>query len=165
MGAHGNVTGNAWQPIAPTSATAPTITHPKSYICENRRLGTGSFSRSLFICHIFQPKLAMPTFLFIPSPITQCEHLSVRLQVRCPLASSQTCISPFNCSLSGYRCIARSLHLWRASLLTTAICPATGALLAHCLSDAHLSFPLLSLWLQVHCPLSTSTMRISPFHR
>ena len=42
--------------------------------------------------------------------------------------------------------------------------PATGALPALYLSDARLSFPPPSVLLQVRCSLSTSPMRISPFH-
>ena len=90
---------------------------------------------------------------------------SVLLQVRCSFSASPTRISPFHCSLSSYRCVARSPPLQRASPLSTASCRATGSLLALCLSDAHLSIPALSLRLQVHCPLSTSMTRISRFHR
>ena len=122
------------------------------------------FMFSIYLQHL-PPTPVLPTFLFIPSPITQFERQSVRLQVRCLLFSSRTRISPFYRYLSGYKYVARSLPHERAFLLSTAICPSTGALLALCLCDAHLSFPLLSVLLQVRCSLSASPTRISPFCR
>ena len=107
---------------------------------------------------------ALPV-LYISDVHLSLPPLSVRLQVRCSLSASPTRISPFQCSLSGYRCVARSPPLRRASPLSTASCRATGSLLAPCLSDVHISFPVLSLRLQVHCPLSTSMTRLSPSHR
>ena len=91
--------------------------------------------------------------------------LSIRLQVCCSLSTSPTRISPFRRYLSCYRYISCSLPLRRASLLSAATCPAIGALLALCLSDAHLSFLPLFVRLQVHCLFFTSLMPISPSHR
>ena len=61
--------------------------------------------------------------------------------MRCPLSTSPRRICPFHRYLSGYRCVARSLPLRRASALSTAICTATGALPVLYLSDTHLPFP------------------------
>ena len=88
--------------------------------------------------------------------------LSVRLQVHCPFSASLTRISPYHRYLSGYRCVARSLPLRRASLLSTALPPATGALPALHLYDTHHPFPPLAVELQVRCSLPASPTRISP---
>ena len=125
-GAHGNSTANAWQPIAPTS---PHRSYRYTLEIINMRKSQAwhrFISCSLFICHFSPPSLSLPTFLFIPPPIRQFELQSVRLQVRCLIFSSRTRVSPFYRCLSGFRCVARSLPLRRASLLSTAICPATG---------------------------------------
>ena len=87
-----------------------------------------------------------PATCALPAPYLSDAHLpfpplSVRLPVRCLLSTSPTLISPFPRCLSSHRYATCSLPLQRASLLSTAICPATGTLPALCLSDAHVSFP------------------------
>ena len=94
---------------------------------------------SLLSTAIFPATGALPV-LYISDAHLSLPPLSVRLQVRCSLSASPTRISPFHCSLSGYRCVARSPPLRRASPLSTASCLATGLLLALYLSDAHLHF-------------------------
>ena len=164
-GAHGNSTGNVWQPIAPTS---PHHSYHYTHEIINMRKSQPwhwFILCSLFFCHFSRPSLSLPTFLFITPSNRQFELQSVRLQVWCLIFSSRTRISPFYCYLSSYRCITRSLHLCRASLLSTAVCLASGPLLDLCLSDVHLSFPLLSVRLQVHCPFFNTPTHICPFHR
>ena len=140
-GAHGNATGTPWQPIAPTSPTASTITHPKSSIYENCRLGISSF-------HVLY------LFARFPGPHSLCPLSFSYHRPPCNLNFYQ----------SGYKYGARSFALGPASL-STAICPATGVLPVLYISGAHLSLLPLSVWLQVRCSLSASPMRISPFHR
>ena len=100
----------------------------------------------------------------------------------CPLSFSYHRLPRnLNFNQSGYKYGARSLALGRASLLSTAIFSAIGALPILYLSDTHLpfqatgalptlylsdsrpSFPPPSVLLQVRCSLSSSPMRISLF--
>ena len=93
---------------------------------------------------------------------TSLTHVSLfQLQVHCPLSTSPTRVSPFHRHLSCYRCVARSLLLRCALLLSTTW------LQVRCLlstTGAHLPFPPLSVEQQVPCTLSTSHTHISPFH-
>ena len=91
---------------------------------------------------------------------------SVRLQMRCTLYTSRTCISPFHRDLSACtvsRMLSTSLD--RVSPLSTAIYPATAALHALYLFLTSISLPITRIWLQLRCPHSTSPMRISSFNR
>ena len=110
-GALGNSTGNAWQPIAPTSAHRSYHYTPEIINMRKSQAWHRFISCSLFICHFSRPSISLPTFLFIPPPIRQFELQAVPLPVLCLIFSSRTRISPFYRYLSGYRCIARSLHL------------------------------------------------------
>ena len=57
--------------FTPTSPTTLTITHRKSPICENRRLGTCSFHVLYFFIPFLGPRLLCPTLFFITLSITQ----------------------------------------------------------------------------------------------